>query len=447
MQTKREPLGYEMMLVPSLEALVPADDPLRRLHRVLDLGFVHAAVRDRYCQDNGRSSIDPEVVIRLFILQAFEGIPSARELMRQVHANLTYRWFIGYGVTEKVPDHSSLTRALDRFGDELFNELFGRSIAQCRSAGLITGRVVHLDATVIRADLDACRVSHPDSADPEARFGRSRGGQMVPAYKQQTVADGASRVILGVDVTAGNAPDQVNAVAVMDQAITHLGAAPEVVCADSGYATGANREALDARGVRLISPPPPRTARRSTSHFGVDEFIYNPDDDTFRCPAGHLLPFVRITTEPRRGRQRRVYRGSRAVCQACTLRDRCTKAAQRTLRITPHLRALRNLERDMATPVFQVLYRTRAPVIEGVFAEEKQWHGLRRAWRRGLSNMRMQCYLVAAVLNFKRLATAMGPLGRRLYTLLWCWMTTTARHIAHSRLWGAHRPLILHSPT
>ena len=48
-----------MTLLPPLATLIPKDHPLYRLNRVLDLSFVHEVVRDRYCQDNGRPSIDP----------------------------------------------------------------------------------------------------------------------------------------------------------------------------------------------------------------------------------------------------------------------------------------------------------------------------------------------------------------------------------------------------
>ena len=91
MQTKRERLGYAMTLLPSLEQLVPSDHHLRRLDHVLDLSFVHEALRDKYCQDNGRPSIDPEVVLRLFTLQALENIPSVRKLMREVQVNQASR--------------------------------------------------------------------------------------------------------------------------------------------------------------------------------------------------------------------------------------------------------------------------------------------------------------------------------------------------------------------
>ena len=69
MQTKRNKLGYEMMLLPSLESFIPEDHYLRRLDRVLNLDFIHELVADKYCQNNGRPSIDPEVVIRLFLIQ------------------------------------------------------------------------------------------------------------------------------------------------------------------------------------------------------------------------------------------------------------------------------------------------------------------------------------------------------------------------------------------
>ena len=82
--------------------------------------------------------------------------------------------------------------------------------------------------------------------------------------------------------------------------------------------------------------------------------------------------------------------------------------------------ALVRLRADSKTDSFKQLYRSRAPVIEGVFAESKQWHGLGRAWRRGLTKMRVQCLLIAAVINLKRVgALSAGlPLFRALYEVI-----------------------------
>ena len=407
MQTKRDRLGLEMTLLPPLETLIPEDHHLRRLDRVLDLSFVHETVRDRYCQDNGRPSIDPEVVLRLFLLQALEGITHVRDLMRQVAVNLAYRWFIGYRVDEKIPDHSTLSRALDRFGDEVFNELFIRSVSECQESGLIEGKVLHLDATTIRADLDSNRVNKPDSPDKDARYGHFPDGKLKPGYKQHSLADGKKRVVVGVTVTPANRTDDSTMTVMVDDVTDRLGSSPEAVCADSAYASGKNAATCYSNGIRLVSPP--RKARNHHSHeqFTIEQFVYDEEHDLFICPAGKILKQAgRMSGKKRRFK----YRTSVKDCRSCPLKSQCTRSPQRCLNVSVDHGALVRLRADSKTNSFKQLYRQRSPVIEGVFAEAKQWHGLRRAWRRGLSKMLVQCLLVATVINLKRLGAVSGDL-------------------------------------
>jgi transposase len=402
MQTKKEKLGYGMMLLPSLETYIPKDHYLRRLNRVLKLDFIHELVADKYCHDNGRPSIDPEVVIRLFLLQAIEGIPSVRRLMERVHVDLSYRWFIGYGLEEKLPDHSTLSKALDRFGDDVFNELFERSIAQCHKSGLIEGKVLHVDATTIRADIDRERVNKPDSPDKDARYGKFPGKHTAPGYKQHTVVDNDSRVILGLSVTPANESEHNSAVGVIDSAIEHLGYAPLTICADRAYSSGYNCKAMEDRGIRFVSPPPKAVNQHSHGDFTVEDFKYDESRDIFICPAGCELKH--IGGNKKRPHQRR-YGALRRDCRRCDLKDKCTRSTRRMLQVSANHGSMIRLRSDSKTESFKRLYRSRAPVVEGIFAEAKQWHGLRRAWRRGLPKMRVQCLLIAAVLNFKRLTT------------------------------------------
>ncbi len=418
MQTRRERIGYEMTLLPPLESLIPQDHYLRRLDRVLDLSYVHDAVRDCYCQDNGRPSIDPEVVIRLFLLQAIEGIAHVRALMRQVQVNLAFRWFIGYNVDEKLPDHSTLSKALTRLGDDVFNDLFERSISRCKASGLIEGKVLHIDATTIRADLDGNRVGKINSPDPDARYGKFPGQNTAPGYKQHTVADGSSRVVLGVTVTPANRHEHDEAVPILDQVLTRLDKPPDAVCGDAAYASGVNYVELEKRGTRLVSPPPKAKTYTGDLYYSVEDFEYDEDNDLFVCPAGKQLKHVR--TEPERGR--RIYRSLRSHCRTCPLKPQCTSGKQRHLKVSANHGGLVQLRADSKTESFRRLYATRAPLIEGVFAEAKQWHSLGRAWRRGLSKMRVQCLLIAAVMNFKRLMVASRSLFASFYlprTILW----------------------------
>jgi transposase len=406
MQTKREHKQGRLVLLPPVEQFVPSDHRLRRLHRVLDLGFVHEVVRDKYCQDNGRPSIDPEVVVRLFLLQAIEGIGQVRELLRQVQVNLAYRWFIGYELDEAIPDHSTLSKAMDRFGDAIFNDLFVRSITQCQQSGLIEGKVLHVDATTIRADIDKHRVNEATSSDPDARFGHFPGGHIQPGYKQQTAVDDASRVIVGVAVVSADRQEGHSLASVVDAATEHVGRAPEVVCADAGYGSGENRWELEHRDIRLVSPPKEVQPCGGGQYFTVADFRYDEVQDIFVCPAQAVLrPMGGVLGRPKQQR----YAALRSVCGRCALKARCTKSSRRQLKVSLYYGALDRLRADSCTQSFQSLYRRRAPVIEGIFAEAKQWHGLRRAWRRGLCKMRIQCLLIAAVLNFKRLIASGSP--------------------------------------
>lgn len=412
MQTRHNDWQSEMMLLPSIEDKIPHDYYLRRIKEVLDLGFVHEMVRSLYCQDNGRPSIDPEVIIRLFLLQAITGIASVRQLLRESDLHLGYRWFIGYGANEALPDHSSLSRALSRFGDEVFNEIFEQSIAQCKASGLVEGRVLHLDATTIRADLDRDKVDKPNSSDPDARFGRFPNGTKQPGFKQQTVVDDKSRVILAIDVLPANVAEGSNVTDVLDEATGRLDECPEVVCADSAYASGENRAQCEARGVRLVSPPRRARNHHSDEYYTIERFTYDELRDMFICPVGNLLKRAgRGGSKPNRWK----YRASAKDCGSCPLKSECTKAPQRCVNVSSNHASLVRLREDSQSKDFQDLYRRRSPVIEGVFAEAKQWHGLARATRRGLSKMRVQCLLVASVLNLKRLASAIRLLGGGLH--------------------------------
>lgn len=402
-----------MMLLPPLESFIPEDHYLRRLDRVLDLSFVHDTVRDHYCQDNGRPSVDPEVIVRLFLIQALDGIRHVRELMRQVQVNLAYRWFIGYGLNETLPDHSTLSRALNRFGDDVFNEVFKRSIHQCQSSGLIEGRILHVDATTIRADLDRNRVDRPDSPDPDARYGHFPNKKLEPGYKQHTVADGKARVVLGVSVTPANATEHDHAVAVIDDAVANIGSVPEAVCGDAAYASGENCQKLSDRGIRLISPPP-KVKSPGGKYYTTEAFKYDEQQDVFICPAGSILTYIgRVKGRPKQ----RLYAGLRSVCRNCPLKDHCTKSSRRQLKVSFNHAALIRLRADSKTDSFKHIYQSRAPVIEGIFGEAKQWHGLRRAWRRGLRKMMVQSLLIATVINFKRLMGAVGPVNSLFMTL------------------------------
>src|SRR3954463_13329379 len=135
----------------TLEALVPPAHFYRHLERTLDLGFVRDLVRDTYAE-SGRPSIDPVVFFKLQLILFFEGLRSERQLMQVVADRLSLRWYLGYDLTESLPDHSSLTRIRERYGLDVFRRFFEAIVEQCLAAGLVWGEELYLDATKVAAN-------------------------------------------------------------------------------------------------------------------------------------------------------------------------------------------------------------------------------------------------------------------------------------------------------
>ena len=107
--------------------------------------MIREEVKDCYCPDNGRPGIDPETAVRLMLAGLLLGIVHDRKLMREAHVNVAIRWFAGFGLTEALPDHSSLTRIRQRWGAERFRRIFQRTVAACLKAKIATGEIVHID--------------------------------------------------------------------------------------------------------------------------------------------------------------------------------------------------------------------------------------------------------------------------------------------------------------
>jgi transposase len=135
----------------SLEELVPPDHFYRHLEQGLDLGFVRDLVRDAYAE-TGRPSIDPVVFFKLQLILFFEGLRSERQLLRVVADRLSLRWYLGYDLSEPLPDHSSLTRIRERYGLEVFRRFFEAIVEQCLTAGLVWGQELYIDATKVAAN-------------------------------------------------------------------------------------------------------------------------------------------------------------------------------------------------------------------------------------------------------------------------------------------------------
>lgn len=137
-----------------LDELVGEDDRYRKLDRLVDWSFVRELAAPYYAEDAGRPSIDPVVLVKLMVVGALEGIGSTRELLRQASVRLDLRRFLGYGLSERLPVHQTLSHAHSRrFVDAaLFERLFVRSLELCKQHGLVEGTHISIDGFHAEAD-------------------------------------------------------------------------------------------------------------------------------------------------------------------------------------------------------------------------------------------------------------------------------------------------------
>lgn len=430
-QKERDQL--ELFITGSLRQLVPDDHVLARVDRVLDLSWLRDEVAELYCADNGRPGIDPEVAVRLMLAGFLLGIVHDRRLMREAQVNIAIRWFVGYGLHEALPDHSSLTRIRQRWGAERFRRIFARTVKACIAAGIATGEIVHIDASLIRADVSweslvdrhVTRVDEENrpsdevsaekhgqqtgkykkvsTTDPDASMATSaRNRRLEPAYKQHTTVDDMRGVILDVEVTTGEVNEGQVVEERVDATMATTGVAITAMTADAGYAYAKVYGAMERRGIEPIIPAKADPMR---SPVPLRRFRYDATHDIVKCPRGKILRPGRPIKHGRFFYSKAKDCARCSLASACLSKGRGNKAIVISNDYPALLRARRRRDRWSAED--QRLYRRHRWRSEGFHGEAKTWHGLARAVRRGLPNMKIQAYLTAAAINLKRLAAAL----------------------------------------
>lgn len=438
----------DLFVAGPLSSLVPDDHILKQVDKVLDLSWLRDEVKDLYCCDNGRPGIAPEAAVRLMLAGFFQGIVHDRKLMREAQVNLAIRWFAGYRLDEKLPHHSSLTKIRQRWGDERFKKIFQKTVQSCIDADLVNGETVHIDATLIRADVswESLSTEHAETVieqndhdddkskgpgrprkkppmpkkrsktDPDATMTTSSNTfRMEPFYKQHGAVDGRCGVIVDVDVTTGEQSEGSQLADQIERIENNTGEKIKTLSADSGYAYGKNYELLEGKNIDAIIPPQNQNCK--PRHIPLRRFKYDAKNKIVKCPGGKILT---RRTQSEKGWS---YRARAKDCRNCRLRKRCISetSASRTVLISygyeAHLRARRRHRQP--DDKFVKTYKRHRWRVEGMHGEAKTQHGLRRAVRRGLSNVAIQAYLTAAVINLKRLVAFAGLFFAQLYVTLW----------------------------
>ena len=335
-QTRTESLFYYFRL----EDQIPQDHLLRVIDERIDLSFVRERVKSLYSA-TGRPSIDPEMLLRLLLVGYLYGITSERRLLEEVMMNLAYRWFTRLNFEQEVPDHSTFSKNRHgRFRESgVFREVFEEIVRRCVQAGLVEGKDLAVDGTMVEANassqsrvrrtareyLSELEKSNPVSdakmsstTDPDAVWAKKVGPAKM-AYFDNYLIDTRSRVILGVEATPALFHQETVAARRMVERIQKLGVKPETLGADKAYGSGEFLAWLLDRGVQPHIAVIDRR-HQTDGRFTRDQFRYEPTENAYYCPEGKVLSFG----GRRRESQGYLYRSTESQCQGCPQKQRCT---------------------------------------------------------------------------------------------------------------------------
>ena len=242
--------------------------------------------------------------------------------------------------------------------------------------------------------------------DREARLMKGRQG-IVAGYNAQAMVSPMEpdRGATGMLVTAVDVVDQANdnamLVPMMEQAEETTGTKSQMTLADAGYFAASHLQECSRRGQQVVVFESRQRFLKDPYH--KDQFTYNEQSDSFTCPQGQALKFVRI--QYTNGVPLRLYRASGAVCQVCPAFGVCTKAGEtgRSLAVGPHDAVLRRHRAWMSTWTAKEAYRLRKHLVEPVFGIIEEQQGARKFLLRGLANVAAEWTVLATAFNLRTL--------------------------------------------
>ena len=438
-----------------IEDLVPENHILRDIDKAIDFSFIYDEVKELYCEDNGRPSIDPVVLFKIVMIQYTFGIRSMRQTIKEIEVNMAYRWFLGYDMLEKVPHFTTFGKNyMRRFaGSNIFERVFERILTEAVNAGFVDASAVFIDSTHIKArannkkytnelvkieakhyqkelteEINKDRLSHgkkplkddddddnngnnnldssdnhqtksikQSTTDPECGLFHKGEHKVEFAYTAHTACD-KHNFVLGCDVSAGNVHDSVMFDDLYKDVVSRFPQI-EMVGIDSGYKTPWIMKQVFDSG-RLPATPYKRPMTKQ-GFFKKYEYVYDEYYDCIICPNNQVLSYSTTNKEGYRE-----YKSNPEICKICPHRSQCTESKNCQKVVTRHVwdEYIERAEDVRLSPKGKETYKLRCETIERVFADAKEKHFMRYTHFRGLAKLKMQVLLTFACMNLKKLA-------------------------------------------
>lgn len=428
----------------TIEELVPKNHLLRKINKFIDFSFIREKTKHLYCDNNGRPAIDPEVLFKMLFIGYIFGIRSERQLVKEIQVNMAYRWFLGFGIKDKIPDASTISQNRRRRfnGTMIAQDIFDNIVLQAMKRKMVDGKTLYTDSTHLKAnankrkfidkivrsntksylsELDEAveedRKSHgkkplkdkpastpvkrikESTTDSECGFMYREGKPKGFYYLDHRTVDGKFNIITDSYITSGAAHDSGPYLGRLDRQIERFDFDVKEVGLDAGYFTSHICKGLVDRNIfGAISY---RRPNKRKEFMAKRLYKYNPEKDCYICPAGHELHY---RTTAREGF--RQYSSDSTVCKNCEFISKCTSNQKGEKILTRHVweDAKEQMTQNRLSDRGRRLYKRRKETVERSFADAKELHGHRYARMRGLSKVQEQSLLCAACQNMKKIA-------------------------------------------
>lgn len=433
----------------TIEELVPQDHLLRKIDASIGFSFINELCREYYCPDNGRPAIEPEILFKMLFVGCLFGIRSERRLVEEVRVNVAYRWFLGYGLTDKIPDASVIWQNRRRRfnGTEVPRKIFEAIVFQAIEAGLVTGEILYTDSTHLKANADknkhraglaeaSARAYFEDldqavdedrekhgkkpldrsgppsppekrtikcsTTDPESGFMFRDRKPKGFFYLDHRTVDAKAGFITDVFVTPGNVNDDRPYIGRLKAQKETFGFEPYAVGLDAGYNTNGLCRELHKLGIKGALGC--RKDVHAKGRWSKHRFRYVEEYDCIVCPEGVILSYA---TTDREGY--RHYKAQSQACADCPSKDKCLAPKQKAKEICRHIwEEYKDAWREFSkTAEGKAIYARRKETVERSFADAKELHGLRYCRMRGRARVEEQCLLTATAQNIKKMALMM----------------------------------------
>lgn len=310
--TNRANMKRNSFIMATIDELVPQDHMVRKLEEAIDWTFIYPKVKDLY-SEFGRPSIDPVVLFKMIFINYTFGINSMRETCKEIEVNVAYRWFLGYDISEKVPNYSTWSQNyIRRYGDSnIFDEIFEYILQEALDLNFIKLETVFGDGTHMKAsankrkhtkaeieitkkafeddlleEINRDRKEHgmktkfasltrseyefdektgeekevvktkevkQSTTDPESGNFHKGEHEECFAYEHQTFCD-RNGFVLAYDTVPGNIHDSVSFFPAYEKLMNRFPNQIKNVCLDSGYKTPAIAREIDLHNQIAVLP-------------------------------------------------------------------------------------------------------------------------------------------------------------------------------------------------